>query len=150
MRLWVLCPPLPAEPCPSLDNPLPCVTSEPFRVPTLPHLQKPPGSLSLVSECPSPHTLGSLISKNQPLHSARPLQFPPSDQSTGTRPPSTRKSYWDQGKEAGLFCPFPGTLLLPDWAGPLILRKPTSLHLDLRHHVLRKGNFIYSAMPYHF
>ena len=127
MTLWVFCPPPPAEPCPSLDNPLPCVTSKPFRVPTRPHPQKPPRSLSLVSECPLPHTLGCPVSKNQPPHSARPLQFSPSDQYTGTRPPSTGKSYWDQDKEAGFFCPFPGSLLLPDWAAHLILRKPVSL-----------------------
>ena len=98
-----------------------------IRVPTRPHPQKPPGSLSLVSECPLPHTLGCPVSKNQPPHSARPLQFSPSDQYTGTRPPSTVKSYWDQDKEAGFFCPFPGSLLLPDWAAHLILRKPVSL-----------------------
>ena len=148
MTLWVFCPPLPTEPCPSLDNPLPCVTSKPFRVPTLPHPQIPWQPLSSLSALL--HTLGCPVSKNQPPHSARPLQFSPSDQSTGTRPPSTRKSYWDQGKEAGFFCPFPGSLLQPDRAVHLVLRKLISLHLELRHHVLQQGNFIYSAMPYHF
>lgn len=141
MTLWVFCPPPPAEPCPSLDNPLPCVTSKPFRVPTRPHPQKPPGSLSLVSECPPPHTLGCPVSKNQPRTQPGLCS---------TRPPSTGSSYWDQDQEAGCLCPFPGSLLLPDWAAHLILGKPASLPLDLRHHVLQKGNFIYSAMPYHF
>ena len=95
MTLWVFCPPPPAEPCPSLDNPLPCVTSKPFRVPTRPHPQKPPGSLSLVSECPPPHTLGCPVSKNQPRTQPGLCS---------TRPPSTGNSYWDQDQEAGCLC----------------------------------------------
>lgn len=145
MRLC-LCPPLPAEPCPSLDNPF-LVSLEPFQGPYPTSPPETPLAASLVSECPSPHTW---FSDKQESALTQPglcsFLLLTSPQVPGLLP---QGRYWDQGKEAGLFCPFPGTLLLPDWAGPLILRKPTSLHLDLRHHVL-KGNFIYSAMPYHF
>ena len=68
-------------------------TAEPAGKPQTP--QKPPGSLSLVSECPPPHTLGCPVSKNQP-HTQPGL--------CSTRPPSTGNSYWDQDQEAGCLC----------------------------------------------
>lgn len=137
MALWVFCPPPPAKPCLSPDHPVPCLTFKSLWGPTLPRAQKPPGSLSPVSECPLLHTLGCPVSTNQSSHSARPLQVSPSDRSAGTRPPSTRKSHLGQDKGAGFFCPLPGSFLLPDWSAHAVLREPISPLLDLRRRILR-------------
>lgn len=64
---FALCLPYPLSPVPHSDNPFLChFWSLQGPYPTSP--PETPGSLSLVPQsAPSPHTLGSLISKNQPL-----------------------------------------------------------------------------------
>ena len=126
------------------NNPLPCLIpmslcALPCLAPSNPCPPPPrPRSLSPISECPPPLTPGGPVSRNQSPYLVRPYGFPhlTSPQVPGLLPQG--RGHLEQDKGAGVFCPLPGSLLLPDWAAPFVLGpQPTSLPLDFSHRALQ-------------